>query len=321
MNSISTLSRTCVLSVTCILLGIFSCSKEKPQTSTIPMNWKSVDSINVNLPEGIRLYAGVNDTLPLKAWYVRTDEKDPYIYSKVVVSDDTTDNRETVSSFARDLGARVVVNGGYFTMNKTPASHSGLLMVEGKMIEPATSQVIRDSLEYNIARAAFGFYYEDGIDISWVRTKGDTIYSWSEPPANRPGIPTDSLEMANVEVWNVHDAIGAGPALIMDGGIRITSNEEVFFGTSIPRTHPRTAIGYTKKGELIIMVVDGRQEKSRGVTLEELAILMQDLGVVEAMNLDGGGSTTLVVDNNLINLPAGKKIEREVMSAIATFTK
>ncbi|KPK28965.1 MAG: hypothetical protein AMJ61_00255 [Desulfobacterales bacterium SG8_35_2] len=280
-----------------------------------------MDSINVNLPEGIRLYAGTNDTLPLKAWYVRIDEKDPYIYSKVVVSDDTTDNRETVSSFARDLGARVVVNGGYFTMNKTPASHSGLLMVEGKIIEPATNQVIRDSIEYNIARTAFGFYYEDGIDISWVSTKEDTIYSWSEPPANRPGIPTDSLEMANVEVWNVHDAIGAGPALIMDGGIKITSDEEVFFGTSIPRTHPRTAIGYTNKGELIIMVVDGRQEKSRGATLEELAELMLDLGVVEAMNLDGGGSSTLVVDNNLINLPAGKKIEREVMSAIATFTK
>jgi exopolysaccharide biosynthesis protein len=307
--------------LTGILLWFISCSKEGSRTSTIPMNWKSVDSIDVNLPGGIKLFAGLNETLPLKAWYVRINEKDPYIYSKVVVSDDTTDNRETISSFARDLNARVVVNGGYFTMNKTPASHYGLLMTDGKIIEPATNQVIRDSIEYNIARAAFGFYYEDGIDISWVVSKGDSIYSWPKPPANRPGMPADSLIKKNAEVWNVHDAIGAGPALIMNGEIKITSDEEVFFGTSIPRTHPRTAIGYTKEGDLILMVVDGRQEKSRGVTLEELAVLMQDLEVVEAMNLDGGGSSALVIDNKLINLPAGKKIEREVMSAIATFTK
>ena len=116
-------------------------------------------------------------------------------------------------------------------------------------------------------------------------------------------------------------AIGAGPALIIDGEIRITSDEEVFFGTSIPKTHPRTAAGYTKNGALIFMVVDGRQGESRGVSLDELAILMYELGAVEAINLDGGGSSTLVVDNTLVNRPAGGTTEREVMSAIATFAK
>ena len=101
--------------------------------------------------------------------------------------------------------------------------------------------------------------------------------------------------------------------------IRITTSEEVFLGTSIPKTHPRTAVGYTKNGKLIIMVVDGRQLISRGVTLEELAVLMLNLNVVEAIILDGGGSSTLVVNNILINRPAGGTTEREVMSAIATF--
>ncbi len=106
---------------------------------------------------------------------------------------------------------------------------------------------------------------------------------------------------------------------MVNGEIRVTSHEEAFFGKSFAKPHPRTAAGITKEGSLILMAVDGRQPGSRGVTLEELASLMHDLGVVEALNLDGGGSTTLVVNNTLVNRPRGGTSERQVMSAIATF--
>jgi exopolysaccharide biosynthesis protein len=69
---------------------------------------------------------------------------------------------------------------------------------------------------------------------------------------------------------------------------------------------------------LIILVVDGRQQHSRGVDLEELAGILHDLGVEEAMNLDGGGSSTLVVNKTLINRPTGGTFQREVMSALVT---
>ena len=69
------------------------------------------------------------------------------------------------------------------------------------------------------------------------------------------------------------------------------------------------------------MVVDGRQVKSRGVNLEELAGLMRQVGAFEAMNLDGGGSSTLVVVNRLINRPTGGTFQRQVMSAVATVLK
>ena len=65
----------------------------------------------------------------------------------------------------------------------------------------------------------------------------------------------------------------------------------------------------------------GAAGASRGVYLEELALLMYDIDAAEAMNLDGGGSSTLVVNNVLINRPAGGMEEREVMSAIAIFSK
>jgi exopolysaccharide biosynthesis protein len=106
--------------------------------------------------------------------------------------------------------------------------------------------------------------------------------------------------------------------LVADGRIRISIDEEVFFGSSIPNTHPRTAAGRTRDGLLILLVVDGRQPESRGVNLRELAEIMLDLGAVDALNLDGGGSATLVVNGTLLNRPTGGTSQREVMSALVT---
>jgi exopolysaccharide biosynthesis protein len=65
------------------------------------------------------------------------------------------------------------------------------------------------------------------------------------------------------------------------------------------------------------MVVDGRQASSRGVYLQELAIMMDNLDCVEAINLDGGGSSGMVVNGKILNRPTGTTMQREVMSAIA----
>jgi len=107
--------------------------------------------------------------------------------------------------------------------------------------------------------------------------------------------------------------------LVVDGRTHVTADEEVFFGTSIPEVHPRTAAARTVDGSLILMVVDGRQPSSRGVNLEELAALLRGVGALDAVNLDGGGSSTLVVNGSLVNRPVGVALQREVMSAIATF--
>ena len=68
-------------------------------------------------------------------------------------------------------------------------------------------------------------------------------------------------------------------------------------GLTDPEVHPRTAVGYSQNGKfLYIVVVDGRQPfYSQGMTLAELADLMIDIGAHDAMNLDGGGSSTLVI--------------------------
>ena len=107
--------------------------------------------------------------------------------------------------------------------------------------------------------------------------------------------------------------------MIHDGKINVTVEDEVFFNTPVAGIQPRSSIGYTKDNELIIMVVDGRQADSRGVYLEELAVMMMQFNCQEALNLDGGGSSAMVADSRLLNRPAGRTNQREVMSAIGIF--
>ena len=67
--------------------------------------------------------------------------------------------------------------------------------------------------------------------------------------------------------------------------------------------NPRTAIGYTEDNKLILVAVDGRENYSIGLTLNELANFMLSLGCVNAMNLDGGGSTVMYVNGRIVNNP------------------
>lgn len=73
------------------------------------------------------------------------------------------------------------------------------------------------------------------------------------------------------------------------------------------KKHPRTAVGVLGNGYWVFVVVEGRQKKSDGFTICELAAYMQELGCVAALNLDGGGSSTVVVRNRLVNRPCGRE--------------
>jgi Phosphodiester glycosidase len=120
----------------------------------------------------------------------------------------------------------------------------------------------------------------------------------------------------------------SSPTLVIGGWPRILRNGEnvvaeapVQEGTisrNAEARHPRTAIGFSRDSStLYLLVVDGRQEASVGMTLTELATLMRRLGAWNAMNFDGGGSTTMVVDGVVVNKPSDSAGEREIASALA----
>lgn len=113
----------------------------------------------------------------------------------------------------------------------------------------------------------------------------------------------------------VKSAIGGGPTLVADGRVKVTAREERFGAEIAKGRAPRTAIGYLGGTSIVMVTVDGRQANSVGMTLYELARLMHELGARDAINLDGGGSTSMVVRGKLVNSPSDG-FERSVNNAL-----
>ncbi len=115
--------------------------------------------------------------------------------------------------------------------------------------------------------------------------------------------------------------IGAGPTLVKDGEIYVTADAEQFPPDIRVGRAPRSAFGITQYGDYIFAVVDGRQTHSKGCTLTEWArILKNNFGAVEAINLDGGGSTELFFKGKLVNRPSDGK-ERPVGDVLTIIRK
>ena len=137
----------------------------------------------------------------------------------------------------------------------------------------------------------------------------------ARPPLERVARGTRAkLSIKPINWPQITTALGGGPRLVRGGQIYVT--DEGFRSDVLQGTGPRTAFGIDKDGRYIILVADGRQGYySTGLTLQELAATMQKLGAVDAMNLDGGGSTALVVKNRVINRPSDGT-ERRVANAL-----
>lgn len=113
------------------------------------------------------------------------------------------------------------------------------------------------------------------------------------------------------------DVLAGGPLLLWDG--RTVASQPVGFNVT---HHPRTALGVTEDEHLLLVTVDGRAPEAAGLTIRELAWVMQGLGCTSAMNLDGGGSTTMWVDGRgVVSYPSDNEMydhagERAVANAV-----
>jgi len=114
-------------------------------------------------------------------------------------------------------------------------------------------------------------------------------------------------------------ALGAGPMLVKNGSVYLTTKIEEFGSDVAGGRAPRTALGVTKDGHVLLVVVDGRQQNSVGLTLLEMAFLMQELGAETALNLDGGGSSEMVVNDKIVNVPSDGH-ERALGDALMVFS-
>lgn len=113
--------------------------------------------------------------------------------------------------------------------------------------------------------------------------------------------------------------IGGWPRILRDGkNVTPTSEkEEHTIPSNAGQRHPRSAVGFNRDStQLFLVSVDGRSAKSVGVTISELADLMLEFGATEALNFDGGGSTTLMLGNRILNSPSDPTGERTVGNSV-----
>jgi hypothetical protein len=146
--------------------------------------------------------------------------------------------------------------------------------------------------------------------------RGDAQFLTQEAPV---GTVVSVRLLLSPQWGNVSDAVGGGPIIVRNGK-PVFRSFELFTAAQLAARNPRTAVGQTADGRLLLVAVDGRQPGySTGLTNFELALLMMRLGAVTASALDVGGSTTMAFDGKLLNRPSDPGGERAVAEALLVF--
>lgn len=185
---------------------------------------------------------------------------------------------ETTSVQAANAGAILAINGDYYGAQER-------------------GYVLRNGVLYRASA-------QSGTDALVIGADGNfRIINESETSADT---------LVREGAWQV---LTFGPALIKDGQVTVSSSDEV--GRAMT-SNPRTAIGQISEGHYLLVVSDGRTEESAGLSLRQLAELMQSLGAQIAYNLDGGGSSTIVFQGRVVNSPTtnGRSIRERSVSDI-----
>lgn len=211
-----------------------------------------------------------------------------YYVADVVLSNATV----LRSAFAQDSYGENIVE----TTSEIAAAHNAIFAINGDYYGfRDTGILIRNGVVYRDvgAREGLAFYLDGSVQVYDETT-------------------TTAAELVADGVWNT---LSFGPAIVEGGavvdGIESVEVDTNFGNHSIQGDQPRTAVGVIDDNHLVFVVVDGRSPGySEGVTLTELADIMISLGATTAYNLDGGGSSTMVFDGELVNNPLGKGTER-----------
>ena len=186
--------------------------------------------------------------------------------------------KDTTSSIAENVNAILAINGDYYGSRE-----SGYVIRNGVLYRSKANKNAEDLVIYR--DGTFEIVNESQISAQALLDSG---------------------------AWNV---FSFGPALVVEGEIAVGAGEEV--GRAMA-SNPRTAIGIVDELHYLFVVSDGRTSESEGLSLRELAQVLQDLGATTAYNLDGGGSSTMVFRGQIINNPTtnGKRISERSVSDI-----
>jgi hypothetical protein len=307
--------------------GLFYMQSITAQT----LSWQNVDSLYGPLPPSVHVFR-TSDSLdgkPNIAYYVLADLKD----RSLNFTADTTNNRRLTPTafYEKNQHPLLVVNCTFFSFETN--QNLNTVIRDGKMLAYNIHSIPgrgRDTLLYHHTyRSAIGITKKGKADIAWLYTDssfkhpiafqqplmpGKDSFSYVTPLSIRSHSKRLGTAGAPVRWKKVKTAVGGGPVLVKDGVVFIANDiERMFAGKAMEDKHPRTAMGYTADGKLVVLVVQGRfPGLAEGADLRSLAVMMIKLGCVEALNLDGGGSSCLLVNGKETIKPSDKGVQRPV---------
>lgn len=199
---------------------------------------------------------------------------------KLVYAGEELGDTQTLSSIANNYGAVAAINGGFYSNQNGRRMPVGNFMVDGELLS-----------ESDFYRASMGITVDDEILFGYFNSK-ENGFDW------------DNL---------VHMLTG-GPMLVSEGQPVFQAIAEGFTG-SVLSPNPRSAVGMKADGVVMLVVAEREVPGGRvGLTLEEMAILMAQLGAYEAMGLDSGGSSTMWAGDKVVNHAA--RSERAIANAL-----
>jgi exopolysaccharide biosynthesis protein len=184
-----------------------------------------------------------------------------------------------------------------------------IVVQDGKVIMIVDGKGSSQIPERGFVVSASGKYVEEFRAAAKIGQRGST---------NTVTVHTDKAAKRG---RTVEDIVAGVPRLIRDGKIEITWQEEKASESFFKTRHPRTAVALLQDGKFLMLTADGRSETSAGLSLEQLAKVLLELGAKDALNLDGGGSTTMFLAGNVVNKPSDKEGERRISSAILVFPR
>ncbi len=292
-----------------------------PLLLSAQLGWKEVTHTFGELPSSIQVYRTDNllDGKPNIAYFVIADLKDQRLDFR---ADTTFQRRLTPEQFHLKLKAPLVIlNTSFFSF--TTHQNLNMMMDRGEMLAYNVHTIPgkgNDSLKYRHPLVgAIGISKDRKADVVWTYTDSTSRWPYSSQTVmpllknQQPTFPRDSVQVT-LQKWKMHTAVSGGPVLVQNGIIQVTNNEEwKFAGKAIDDRHPRSAIGYRADGKLVLLAVEGRNTgKAEGATLKQTAMMLLSAGCVEGLNLDGGGSTCLLVNGKDTVRPSDREGQRAV---------
>ena len=318
------------------LLGVII----SPLSALSQLKWVNVDTAFAPLPASVHVYKTTDslDGKPFIAYYAEAILKDKQLDFTV---DTGHDRRLTpIKFFERGEHPLLVVNCTFFSYETNRSLN--MVVKKGKLLAFNSHSIPmrgKDTFQYrHPLGSAIGIDKKRRADVAWLLTDSSKRFAYAtETPIakvlkdsvlnpgfgylknNKAYVLKDSATGSasaklNLKKWKMQTAVGGGPVLLQNGLVKVTNEEELkFAGKAINDKHPRTCMGYTNDGKLIVMAIQGRFPGiAEGATLTQEAQLLKDIGCVEALNLDGGGSSCMLINGKETIKPSEKGVERPV---------